>query len=279
MARIRIVPPARPLICPACQSVIPWHRVRARTIACLHCGTHLQFRKSYFGALYWLALAIALMTVFRLGIYSPIAIVLPLVLLIPTFYVMLFITLRIFPPDLEPSDDYRAVLWGVPPPEADAEAGADSNSEKPEDVRPAGFRSATRPREHWTLEGTVIAIAGGLFAVFYTYLAAEPALQRIFPEIYATKKGPPGFQVVVYLGESGMRIDNGSTARWTCKVDLGAVKRHTAIVDVEWGSSATLEYVRFAPGAPNSTVRSAGLRQVNLSCSEPSGVTHSAKLN
>jgi hypothetical protein len=101
---------------------------------------------------------------------------------------------------------------------------------------------------------------------------------RIFPEIYATKKGPSGFPVVVYLGESSMRVDNGSTKRWTCKTDLGAVKRHIATVNVEWGSSATVEYVRFAPRASNSTVRAAGLRQVNLFCSEPSGVTHSANL-
>ena len=121
-------------------------------------------------------------------------------------------------------------------------------------------------------------IAGVVMIAVVAYFSLLPLIYRLFPDFDATRNGLAGFKVTVYIGESGVRVANGSTKPWRCVVDIGTMPHHLAEAHVEWGSSADVPYARFIPRESDEILRSAAREQVTLKCEEPSGITHHATL-
>lgn len=198
----------------------------------------------------------------------------------PTYFVVVFITIRVFPPDVEETGDYRGILFGV----EDANdvpsstlASADLDTEPPSPSGPSSSPRAMFPqqREPRTLEGVVLR--GGLFLliIFVGWMALRPLIYRIMPEVGATQSGPPGFPVTVHIGEDTMGVTNGSQEHWTCTMKLGAFEHYTSTFDVEPQETRQLLYMNFERrGQVDVNALHSAREKVSMICTGPSGTTH-----
>ena len=112
--RITLLEAALPLKCPACGSAVPWHRATSDTaFLCPACGRALQVRGSYFRVLNFLAFPIAGFGAYALGARDDVLFWITLLGAFPVAVILWFITMRLFPPDVDLTGDYRSVLYPV----------------------------------------------------------------------------------------------------------------------------------------------------------------------
>jgi hypothetical protein len=202
----------------------------------------------------------------------------------PTYYVLVFLNMRLFPPDVEPTGEFRGILYGVNQlddaftardPPADASATGDSPPRVPvgEDPR----QMFTIGRDHRRLDEFVIRGAVIAMVVWLVWTAARPLIYRIAPEIGATKSGPSVFPVTVHIGEEAVAFTNGSTEPWSCLAELGFDQEYMSTLSIEPHHTRELLYLEFrSSGVPvdPAVSRRAARGKITLRCAEPSGITH-----
>ncbi len=189
----------------------------------------------------------------------------------PTWLLLVFITMRLFPPDVEYTGDVRGILYGVPP-AVDDPGSADQPADAP-DHRPM----FSLDEEHRTLEGVVLRGAAIVLVLSFAWMAARPLIYRVFPEWGATKDGPPGFPVTVHIGADTISFTNGSDAAWSCEAELGRGVEHSSAFPVDPQQTRALSYLDFR-GADFQALRRLGRAaardRLTIGCVEPSGTSH-----
>lgn len=199
----------------------------------------------------------------------------------PMHFLLVFITMRLFPPDVECTGDFRGILYGVIP-EDDAvtrPVPAPDGSGSPNQLAAASQNGSmfSHGKEPRTLEGVVLRGAAIILVLSCAWMAVRPLIYRIAPELGATKSGPPGFPVTVHIGADSISFTNGSTAAWSCEAELGVGDEHSSAFPVDPQETRALSYVDFR-GADSqvdaATLRDAARRKITIGCVEPSGTSH-----
>ena len=181
--------PMKPVRCPCCRLRIDGNHLWIHR-NCAACGAAFRIRRLYFWTMYVLALVVSGGIAFAVGNRGTALSSLAILLVLPTFWGMLVINLRLFPPDVDvvregwtPGDSDKdreleglfELLREVDPvlgreePEAPASMLEDSK-----DGAPGRLPLSTPPDPPVSLEGIAIAIAVSVLLAWHLYAALEP---------------------------------------------------------------------------------------------------------
>jgi hypothetical protein len=137
---------------------------------CPACGHGVLIRKRYVRVIGIVSLVVASLVVYGLGIRGDALIPAFLLVVFPIKFVVAFMTLRLFPPDVELTGDYRGILY-------DAKASTEASTLTPESASEPTEESQIfkqRP-ESWTLESV-----GGRGAAIVLMLWAGWKVAQLF---------------------------------------------------------------------------------------------------
>jgi hypothetical protein len=185
--------PMKPVRCPCCRLRIDGNHVWVFR-NCAVCGAVFRIRRHYFWAIYALALVASGGIAFAIGNRGTALSSLATLLVLPTFWGMLMINLRLFPADIAvtrqgwtPGDSGEdrelervfEVLREIDPvlgrnkPDAPA-----STLDESTDSAPARLPLSTPPDRPLSLEGFAIGIAVAALVAWHLYAAIEPHINR-----------------------------------------------------------------------------------------------------
>jgi hypothetical protein len=244
----------------------------------------LHLRNNYFRVLYLLAFVIVTSVAYAMGFRGDSLFAIVILGLWPTHFVLVFITMRLFPPDVESTGDFRGILYGsvvaedAPssvrlPVRADAVSDESTLVEGGSDS-PGMF---TVGKEHRTLEGIALRGAAIVLALSMVWMAARPLIYRIAPELGATKNGPAAFPVKVHIGDDEIAFTNGSAEAWSCKADLGFGEEYASTFSIGSQQTRELSYLEFRRSDTHvslAELRDAARGKITIDCADPSGRTH-----
>jgi hypothetical protein len=202
----------------------------------------------------------------------------------PTHFLLVFITMRLFPPDVESTGDFRGILYGsvvaedVSPP-VRLPAVPDAASEQSTLIAGSSEQPGifTVGKEDRTLEGVVLRGAAIVLALSMVWMAARPLIYRIAPELGATKNGPAAFPIKVHIGDDEVTFTNGSTEAWSCKAELGFSEEHASSFSIRPKQARGVSYPEFRGSDAHVSMvelREAARQKITIECAEPSGRTH-----
>jgi hypothetical protein len=187
--------------------------------------------------------------------------------------------MRLFPPDVESTGDFRGVLYGTvvaedASPSVRLPVGGDPASEQSTLTEGGSDRSGmfTVGREDRTLEGVVLRGAAIVLALSMVWMAARPLISRIAPELGATKNGPAAFPVKVHIGDDEVAFTNGSTEAWSCKAELGFSEEHASSFSVGAQQTRGVSYLEFRGSDTQVSMvelREAAREKITIECAEP----------
>ncbi len=283
--KITLIRAALPIKCPECGAAISWRHATGHVqFLCPECGHGLQLRNNYFRVLYLFAAVVVTMVAYAAGARGDALFAVAILGLWPTHVLLVFITMRLFPPDVESTGDFRGILYGSTGPEnastaSESPDSADGVSEPSTRVAESSSQHGMFKlgKEHRTLEGVVLRGAVIVLGLSIVWMAARPLIHRLAPELGATKNGPPTFPVRVQLGDETIAFTNGSTEAWRCKAELGFGEEYASAFSIDPQQTRELSYLDFR--GPDSHVQVAALRdaargKITIDCTEPSGRTH-----
>ena len=180
--------PMKPVRCPSCHLRIDGRHVWDNR-NCAACGAIFKIRRHYFWTTYLLALIFSFAIAYAIGNRGTALNSLALLLVLPTFWGMVMINLRLFPTDIVlvhegwtpgDSEDDQELQRTF---ESLRELDAVISSEKPELPRAESIKSSpgrlplsTPRRRPISLEGIAIAIAFAALLLWHLYAAIEPHL-------------------------------------------------------------------------------------------------------
>ena len=283
--KITLIRAALPIKCPECGAAISWRHATGHVqFLCPECGHGLHLRNNYFRVLYLFAAVVVTPVAYAAGLRGDSLFAVVVLGLLPAHFLLVFITMRLFPPDVESTGDFRGILYGSIAPENVSTPSEFSTS--PTAVSEASTQAAdgsdrrgmfSLGQEHRTLEGIVLRSGAVVLGVSMVWMGAEPGIHRLAPELGATKNGPSAFPVRVHLGDDTIAFTNGSTEAWTCKAELGFGDEYTSAFSIDPQQTRELSYLDFR--GSNSHVQMAALRDaareiITVDCTEPSGRTH-----
>lgn len=266
--------------CPSCGNAISWDDASTVEFRCPNCGHGVQIKGSYFRALYLVAFVVIVLAAFAADLQHRL-LYLTIFGIWPVYLALVFITARLFPPDTKATGDFRGILYGPVPRSADQVPEAITADLQPTPTTDEGrelFHVSDPPRTFEGLFGrgiVLIVLAGNV------WLAAEPFLSKLAPELWATKTGPRGFPVIAHIEEDGITFRNTVAVELGCKVELGYRQSLEASLRIPANGEATLAYA--AAGRPTarsaSEVKRAAQTVIDLTCGDASGKSYWARLD
>lgn len=192
MERVLDSVPMKPIRCPSCRLRNEGQHVWAYR-ACVACGARLRIRRLYFLTTYLLAVVVSFGLAFAVGHRGTAFFSLGVLLVLPTFWVMMLINLRLFPTDvqldregwtpgiseadLELEREFEALreidpVLGRLEPAMFSSEPADLTSEAP------GRLPLSTPKDPpLSLEAIAIAVAVAGLLAYHFYAAIEPFLR------------------------------------------------------------------------------------------------------
>jgi predicted RNA-binding Zn-ribbon protein involved in translation (DUF1610 family) len=270
---------ALPIKCPSCSAEISW-RVASVQFLCPKCGRGIRLRAGYFRGLYVVSAVMTSLVAYAVGVRGDSLLATVFIFLFPVYILLTLITVRLFPPEAEPTGDYRGILYPVTQQNVSTASdhidATETSNSRAESITSGAhnplFPTAKSP---WTLEGMVLAAAALVLALFAVWMAARPVIYRVFPEFGATQVGSVAFPVTVHIGERSIKFTNGSTDNWNCNVSIGVAQRYAVTFEVDAKQSREVVYGRFAPsGTDWDELRRLSREKLVIECSEPSGRPH-----
>jgi predicted RNA-binding Zn-ribbon protein involved in translation (DUF1610 family) len=282
--KITLIRAAIPIKCPECGVAISWHQATGHVqFLCPGCGHGLRLRDNYFRVLYLFAAVVVTIIAYAAGMRGDSLFAVVVLGLWPTHLLLVFITIRLFPPDVESTGDFRGILYGSITPE-------DASTAPEFPIRTTAIQPSTEAadgsdkrgmfrlgKEHRTLEGVVLRGAAIILGLSMVWMAAKPLIHRLAPELGATMNGPPAFPVRVHLGDDTIAFTNGSTEAWSCKAELGFGEEYTSAFSVDPQQTRELLYLDFRGSDTHvqvAALREAARGKITIGCAEPSGRTH-----
>jgi hypothetical protein len=206
-----------------------------------------------------------------------------LILSLPLRLLVTFISVRMFPPDVQMSGDVKGMLYGVPT-ELTATPQPSLASEtivEPPGGTPAARRTlSTLDRERWTFESVGIALGLTALALIWTWTSFAPVVYRTFPEFLATRRGPRGFPVSVHIGVDTLAFTNGSGSPWSCWVSLGDDRMFTTTLDLDAHETQGVPYDQFRDdaGRTRADLQSVARDRINIRCTDDSNHLYASTL-
>jgi len=285
--KITLIRAAPPLKCPSCSQAISWrHATLGGQFLCPACGRGLRVPGSYFRVLTVVSFVLVTLVAYAAGMRGDALFEAAMLGVFPVVVLLTFITIRLFPPDVETTGEFRGILYGsTVESEAIATSHPTSADTSPRVATPSPLADA-RPlfnvgKEPRTLEGAVLKLAVVVLVLGNVWIWVRPVVHRAFPEIGATETGPPVFPVQVHIGRDTVGFTNPSSAAWTCKASLGFYETYTAtfsvgpdqtraVPDLEFGGTDVAEDIE----AQLDARREAAREKISIECAEPSGQTH-----
>jgi hypothetical protein len=263
--------------CPSCGALMPLRRV---PLFCPQCHHGLRFRNAYFRVLIIFSVLIPALAGYAIGMRGDALLAAVFLGMLPTYFILAFITLLLFPPDLEATGDYQDILYDTPgvddtasPPVATNETASTTG------VPPIIFRAG---HERRTPEGVVIYAVFALVVLSAGWFLVSPSIYRVFPEFNATRRGPSGFPVTVHIGQTDLTFTNGSTERWVCDAVLGRQQYTSPTFTVEAGSTKRIPYASLLDSTNRSgedDLPAFARDNIRLQCTDESQRTHSLDLD
>ena len=266
------------LTCPSCGATVAWDDVAAGPCSCQSCGAGVTLKPGYFRVLGFASLLVAAIVLFAFGLRGNALFAWTALAWFPIRLAIELVNLRLFPPDLELSGEFRRILH--PPGQRQDLPTIDLESIK--DV-PEGLTGAPsgsdflRRADHATLEGVVIWAGAASLVLWFVWNAASPLLRHMLPMFRSEMHGPQGFPVTLRIEDESLGITNGSPQHWTCDLAVGIAPVYHASVSLAPGSSQYLLFVHFrgTDGFLDATTgRSKAYERIHVACREPSGRSH-----
>jgi len=271
-----MIPEAKSSTCPACscEIVSRWitgpfpGRIPAR-VFCYHCGAALLVRGSYLWSLYFVALGSIILGTYTLGFGGYDFIVVVGVAVLPLWILMVFVSIRLFPLELEESTASETELRYFL---------ADRGLELPHDDRD---ETAVPGRElkleqiggSRVFDGIAKVVLIGVY-VFLISKAVIAVLDRFIPPPAQIMNAQSGFPLRAELGQDGIAFTNMSEEDWMCEVALGSSGLVGAAFQLPSHQTREIRYEDFRPSLfmiRAAQLRSAGREQLLARCTERSG--------
>jgi hypothetical protein len=287
----RGVPEATPSKCPACGEKILQRRWAIR-FDCPGCHIGLRFRPVYFRVLYCMSLLLLWSGVDALGLrgYGHLAVV--TLAAWPTYLLVLFLSLRMFPAALEATGDVRGLLYG--PADMDPIQMSDRQAPPPGSTpsthRESNEISKAARAPHFVQIVPEVSIAGvllkvGAFVVVASIVweAGAAILYQLKPSLVEIRNAPNGFLLRAALGEHAIDFTNLSSEDWACNIALGfgaetAFRASITLAPIETREVAYLDFLPRSVDVDAGVVRSVARDQLWAECRTPSGRSHSGFL-
>ncbi len=112
--RITLIRAALPVKCPSCGAEISWKDAGGGAqFLCPECGHGVHLRNGYFRVLYLLSALLTSLVAYAAGIRGDTLFWTVFIFLVPIYILLAFITMRLFPPAVESTGDYRGILYGA----------------------------------------------------------------------------------------------------------------------------------------------------------------------
>ena len=265
---------ALPVHCPSCGAEISWRHADLNVaFPCPNCGRGVLIARRYLRVLNFVSVGLATLIAYALGARGEALFGAAVLGYLPTLVVVIFITLRLFPPEVVLTGDYRGILYDSNV----SEDRATPTSESPADP-PAEHEMFEQQPEPWTLAGTVLRSVLVFVVLWSIWLVARPFVYRTFPEFNATRQGAPGFPLVIHIGTTVLSLTNESGEAWTCTATLGYTQEYASTFTLEPRQPRDVPYANFqTPGytVDIDALRNEARNKIAVECSEESGITHS----
>jgi len=254
---ITLIPAARPGRCPACHAPIPWYIWSTDRFFCPNCDTLLRLRKSYFLALYGVTILLVYLALYALGFRGSSSWSLLAIALLPAYWLVVFINLRIVPVDIEATPDFRVELYG----KRAVVSNQLLSSEEEEEADWAPIEAAVaverEPRlvvikQPVSITGALVAALLIAFAGYHIWTATTAVVNRVRPDLVDTKRGPGTFDLRAELDADGITFRNATDESWVCRVGLGfSIAASSSEFPLGPGESRVLTYAEFQQQGPS----------------------------
>ena len=110
--KITLIRAALPVKCPSCTSDISWNTATSHVgFLCPKCRHGVHLRDSYFRVVLAFSFVAATALAYLLGTRGNALLWAGLLGLLPMNLVLLFVTMRLFPPDSESTGEFRGILY------------------------------------------------------------------------------------------------------------------------------------------------------------------------
>jgi hypothetical protein len=252
---ITLIPAAKPGRCPVCHVPIPWHLWSSDRFYCPNCDALLRLRRSYFVALYGVTILLVYLGVYALGFRGMSSWSLVAIALLPAYWLVVFINLRIVPVDIEATFDFGAELHGR---RAAVGISIVDVEEDDRDWAPAEAPVAVDREPRLVVIKQPVSITGALVAAlliaftgYHIWRATTVVINRARPDLLDSKRGPGTFDLRAELDADGIAFTNATHESWVCRVRLGfSVAASSSEFPLGPGDSRVLAYAEFRPQGP-----------------------------
>lgn len=276
-----MIPQPRPSTCPACggEIVSRWitggsFRQIPSRVFCYHCGAALLVRRSYFSALYVVAIASVTLAAYAIGFGGYDFVVIVGFGVVPVWFLMAFVSLRLFPLELEETtaseSDLRYFLADRGLSVEDGQIVA-SQADPEETSVPGG--EIGQIGDSGMFDGVVKVLLIAVY-VFVISKGIVAVLDRFIPPADETMNAQEGFPLRAKLRQDTIAFTNLSNENWKCEILLGSSAQVGAAVQLPPHQTREIAYADFRPS--RFMIRSAQLRyaareELLATCTEPSG--------
>lgn len=226
----------------------------------------MQFcvRRSYAVSMYFVALVIAGGGLYALGLRGFSHLSLLLILILPTFWLVLSVTMRIISTELMGGGFLHLTM----------------DSEPHRLGRVPAFLF-TNPG--WTVESALLGLGALVFGGYMLWAAADGVLYLVMPYDPQIRNAGDGFAMRAEIHRDRLTFTNLSLVGWECDATIGDGLPLTfkASAALPPGQTREIRYVDFRPRyflAEPVQLRASALRGVWVECKEPSGLFHRAVL-
>jgi hypothetical protein len=192
---------------------------------CPSCGSGLSVRRAYFAILYCVALILLFIAAQALGFRGTPHLALVLICVYPTYWVVVWVTIRFFAVDLVETGDFHGVLYDRA--DAGVSSGFEDDAARPgsEDGTNDGGSNAVPRFQSFeparSFDGTLLSVGGVAVAAYLVWSLGTALIYRLNPDSAETRYAPRGFALRAELRRDTVAFTNESSRGWVCEVSIG----------------------------------------------------------
>jgi hypothetical protein len=249
--------------CPACNARLSWRNSQGGgRFLCAACKNTGRIRRSYSLVVTAVGAVTAGLLAYALGARGDVLISSIFIGFYPTSLLIALISVQVFAPDLEPTGEFRAILYG-----------GDSVDNPP----------VVSDEEQRRLRVGRILMNGLAVFAFICLLTGAAALFRIERSIYnvvpglSSRSGPSAFPVTVRIEDDGLDFTNGSSGPWTCTSKIGIKEITSPTFALEAAQTRFVSYESFVDRAVPLSADDGywkARERIIVQCLDDAGLTH-----
>ena len=276
-----MIPQPKPSTCPACGDEIisrwitggSFRQIPVR-VFCYHCGAALLVRRSYFSALYFVAMVGVALAAYAIGFGGYDFLVIVGFGVIPVWFLMAFVSLRLFPLELEETTASESDLrYFLADRGLSVEDGHIVASQADPEETPVPGGELGHIGHSGIFDGAVKVLLIAVY-VFFISKGVIAVLDRFIPPADETLNAQEGFPLRAKLRPDTIAFTNMSDEHWKCQILLGSSAQVGAEVQLPPHQTREIAYADFYPSRfmiRSAQLRHAARQELLATCSEPSG--------